>query len=88
MVFLLVYEDSNVRMPFFICSASFGGEVTFCHLNKTRSTAMCSLTFSQNLRDRDPSFVLLFVNVYVCSRAFTYSIDITSSSANDSGNDS
>lgn len=32
------------------------------------------------------SFVLLFVNVYVRSRALTYRIDVTSSSANDSGN--
>lgn len=32
------------------------------------------------------SFVLLFVNVYVRSRALTDRVDVTSASANDSGN--
>lgn len=34
------------------------------------------------------SFILLFVNVYMCSRALPDRIDVTSSSANNSGNHS
>lgn len=38
--------------------------------------------------DSVSSFILLFVNVYVCSRALPDRVDVTPSSANNSGNHS